>query len=215
MKSWLVAHRGAPHEAKENTHAAFAAAKKHPIAFIEFDVQVTKDNIAVIHHDPLITNLAIADSSYTELLNAENDLATFEDVISNNQTQPLMVELKSQGSAGHAIAYLKTHSFSCATSFLPEELTILQTASIDGKRLFLAQHYHPFGIVRKATVMSFGGITVQKWLINPLLYYFARQHGLNVMVYTVNSRLYTRIIRLLYPKALICTDVPHRLSDIS
>ena len=52
-----VAHRGARNEAPENTLSAFRQALKYPIAGIEFDVQMSKDGMLVIHHDETLHTL--------------------------------------------------------------------------------------------------------------------------------------------------------------
>lgn len=50
----VVAHRGASGYAPENTIAAFEKAIKLKADYIEFDVQMTKDDILVIIHDPTV-----------------------------------------------------------------------------------------------------------------------------------------------------------------
>lgn len=47
----LIAHRGAPLSAPENTLSALYKAKELGATWVEFDVQLTKDNIAIIIHD--------------------------------------------------------------------------------------------------------------------------------------------------------------------
>ena len=50
-KSLIFAHRGANKEASENTRSAFDKALKYPIDGIETDVQLTRDEVAVLWHD--------------------------------------------------------------------------------------------------------------------------------------------------------------------
>lgn len=215
MKTWLVAHRGAPTEAHENTLQAFDEAKKYPIGFIEFDVRITRDNIAIIHHDPAIGGRMIADSTFTELHAIDSHLARFEDAVAQNTAQPLMVELKSAATAKHVITYLVQYPESFATSFLAQELDALAKDGVDTRRLFLAQHSHSFGHIKNATTHGFGGITVNKWCATPWLLYRAQKHGLKICIYTVNSRLWARCLRRYYPAILICTDYPRRLSTLN
>jgi len=214
MKTWLVAHRGAPTEARENTLQAFDEAKKYPIGYIELDVRVTRDDIAVIHHDPAIGSHIIADSTFAELRAIDNHLAHFEDVVAQNTAQPLMVELKSEGAAKHVAPYLVVHPKSFATSFLPQELDALARLGIARKRMFLAQHGMPFGHIKKATTHQLGGITINKWCATPFMLYRAQKQGLNIFIYTVNKRLWARWLRRYYPTILICTDYPCQLSTL-
>lgn len=47
----LIAHRGASFFAPENTFAAFERVSEYALNWIEFDVQLTKDNHLVVFHD--------------------------------------------------------------------------------------------------------------------------------------------------------------------
>jgi glycerophosphoryl diester phosphodiesterase len=55
MKSFelpkVIAHRGASKYAPENTLAAFKLAKARGASWVEFDVQLTQDNVPVVLHD--------------------------------------------------------------------------------------------------------------------------------------------------------------------
>ena len=50
----LVSHRGASALAPENTLAAIDAALRHGADFVEFDVQLTRDGVPVLMHDPTV-----------------------------------------------------------------------------------------------------------------------------------------------------------------
>ena len=68
----IVAHRGANREAPENTQPAFDAALAHGVAGLEFDIQLTRDDIPIIYHDRTLTRIAndrrrISDFSLKEL----------------------------------------------------------------------------------------------------------------------------------------------------
>lgn len=47
----VVAHRGGAHDAPENTLAAFREAKKNGADGVEFDIDFTRDGVAVVLHD--------------------------------------------------------------------------------------------------------------------------------------------------------------------
>jgi len=50
----VIAHRGAPREATENTIASFLAAVRAGARAVELDVHVAADGEAVVHHDPAL-----------------------------------------------------------------------------------------------------------------------------------------------------------------
>ncbi len=50
----LIAHRGAPREARENTIAAFERALARRAVGLELDVHLTADGTPVVHHDRLL-----------------------------------------------------------------------------------------------------------------------------------------------------------------
>ena len=50
-KTLIFAHRGANKEAAENTRSAFDKALVYPIDGIETDVQLSRDEVAVLWHD--------------------------------------------------------------------------------------------------------------------------------------------------------------------
>ncbi len=68
----IIAHRGAPTLAHENTMDSFLKAWQLGADFIEFDVRRTKDNLLIAHHDPFImhnsTRVNICDQTYHELV---------------------------------------------------------------------------------------------------------------------------------------------------
>jgi len=55
----IFAHRGANKEAAENTRSAFEKALEYPIDGIETDVQLTRDEVAVLWHDRFLGKLGL------------------------------------------------------------------------------------------------------------------------------------------------------------
>ena len=213
MKPWLVAHRGALHEAQENTIAAFKAAKEYPVAYIELDIRVTSDNIAVIHHNPDISGHQISESTYNDLKKLDPNLATLDETLQATNSTRLFVELKSKDSAPHAVDYLLSHPDSRATSFLLDELLYLQKAGVPNKQLFYAQ-YSPVRHLNRAVEHGFSGITFPKRNYFLIFWRKYAYKDLGMMIYTVNSSLFAKIIRSLTPKAFICTNRPDELQRL-
>ena len=69
MKSLLIGHRGEPETWPENSYQGFEAVLRAGAAYIETDVQITADGVAVLSHDPTLAKVtglkqAIADTEY-------------------------------------------------------------------------------------------------------------------------------------------------------
>jgi len=108
----IVAHRGASHEAPENTLAAFAKAIEIGADMIEFDVRRAPDGRLVISHDPVRETAP--------------ELPTLEDTLRVTKGRiKLDVELKEpsceQDAIGLLLQYFPLSDF-CITSFLAPSL---------------------------------------------------------------------------------------------
>ena len=97
------AHRGASEEHRENTIAALKAADKNSkYAFIEFDVQYSKDGRIVVYHDKRMLRLygnlrKIGNTTFAELSEiSRGEIASYDEVI-GILTKKLNIEIKSQG----------------------------------------------------------------------------------------------------------------------
>jgi glycerophosphoryl diester phosphodiesterase len=66
MRSLIFAHRGANKEAPENTRSAFDRALTYPIDGIETDVQLSRDEIAVLWHDRYLSKLPGHETQYID-----------------------------------------------------------------------------------------------------------------------------------------------------
>jgi glycerophosphoryl diester phosphodiesterase len=71
-RTLIFAHRGANREAAENTRSAFDKALQYPIDGIETDVQLSRDEVAVLWHDRFLGKLGfplkhIDDFDYAQL----------------------------------------------------------------------------------------------------------------------------------------------------
>lgn len=97
------AHRGASTQHRENTLDALKAADENPkYAFIEFDVQYSKDQRIVVYHDQMLLRLhrslkRISETSFTELSRITNGEVVAYDEIAGLLGKKLNIEIKSQG----------------------------------------------------------------------------------------------------------------------
>jgi glycerophosphoryl diester phosphodiesterase len=97
------AHRGSSEDHKENTMAALIAADRdNRFAFIEFDIQYTKDKKIVLFHDTRMLRTfgslrKVGNTTYPELLTiTQGDITTYYRVIPILKKR-LNIEIKSQG----------------------------------------------------------------------------------------------------------------------
>jgi len=97
------AHRGAVEEHRENTLAALKAADNNSkYAFIEFDVQYSKDRRIVIYHDKRMFRLygnmkAIGNTTFAELSKITcGEISAYDEVIAILRKK-LNIEIKSRG----------------------------------------------------------------------------------------------------------------------
>jgi len=97
------AHRGASEEYQENTMAALKAAdESDKYAFVEFDVQYSKDRRIVVYHDKRMLRLhgnlrAIGDTTFAQLSEMTGgEIAAYDEVIGTLKKK-LNIEIKSQG----------------------------------------------------------------------------------------------------------------------
>lgn len=98
------AHRGASTDHLENTMAALIAAdKNNKYAFIEFDVQYSKDKKIMVYHDKRMLRLfgslkTISNTNSAELSEiSSREIATYDEAM-NVLKKKLNIEIKSQGN---------------------------------------------------------------------------------------------------------------------
>ena len=119
----IIGHRGAPKEMLENTRPSFAAAKEAGAQRIEFDVQLSKDNIPFIFHDVRLGRLArsrgfLANCNASQLkkilhINGEPILEFAELIEEFSDDLEFNVELKIRASADamQIATYMKRFHF--------------------------------------------------------------------------------------------------------
>jgi len=110
----IIAHRGAPGYAKENTIESFEKAVALGADMIEFDVRRTKDNVLIVFHDERIQGKPVDDLVYGEIKQiAENrgfHLPTVEEVLRRFRGRTkLDVELKERDYEVEIVELLSKH----------------------------------------------------------------------------------------------------------
>ncbi|MBL8121705.1 glycerophosphodiester phosphodiesterase [Candidatus Saccharibacteria bacterium] len=109
----IIGHRGARALSPENTIAGIEKAITHGVAYIEIDVCATKDGVAILHHDPFLTDpdgseVIIAQTTYAELLRHKPDLAALDYAIRAVQHRcKIMIEIKPGEPTKQIVSIIK------------------------------------------------------------------------------------------------------------
>ena len=130
----IIAHRGAPSYAKENTIESFKKAIALGADMIEFDVRRTKDKVFIVHHDESIQNKPIKALPYEKICKMVRKegfaIPTVEEVLKYTRGKiKLDVELKEEGYEKEIVEllskYFKEDQF-VITSFNDSSLKIIK-----------------------------------------------------------------------------------------
>lgn len=111
----IIGHRGAKGLAPENTTMGLKKALEHGVDEIEFDVRVTKDDVAVLAHDGTIHNAAgqsfeISFHSYDDLRSQSPELCTLAQALDKIDARcPVVIEVKP-GVATKPIVKVLNHA---------------------------------------------------------------------------------------------------------
>jgi glycerophosphoryl diester phosphodiesterase len=216
----IIGHRGAAGLAPENTIASIKKALEHDVDAIEIDVRQTKDGQLVLLHDAdlartvgetiLLKDLALEELKKYTTFEGE-PIPTLEEAIAAVGKTPLIIELKESNCVNELLRITDAHPHKDlrVASFNFEELHLVKSKRPDLK-LYFCEHTKPFEIIHHARLAGAYGLDLNGWLLNPLTYFLAKRHNLEIFVYTVNNRLLAWWFRILYPGIGICTNYPNR-----
>ena len=92
-----IAHRGYSDKYKDNTLEAFQASIDSHFDMIEFDIQMTNDNIIIIHHDIIIDDITISEANYHTIKEKDNDILTLEDFLKHIDISSIKIYIDIKG----------------------------------------------------------------------------------------------------------------------
>jgi len=130
----IIAHRGAPSDAKENTIESFEKALVSGADMIEFDVRRTKDNVLIAFHDESIQGHSTKDLTFEAMSQMAKhqgfEIPTVEEVLKWSRGKiKLDVELKEEGSEKETVellsGYFEEDQF-VITSFNDDSLGVIK-----------------------------------------------------------------------------------------
>ncbi len=132
----IVAHRGANREAPENTLPAFARALEFGVQGIELDVQLTRDGLPVVHHDPDLRRLspehpvAIASLTMAEL-RSRSEAPALDDVLDFVSGRcRLYIEIKAAAAVDPVVERIRDKTSWCAVHSF-DHRSVARAASLD------------------------------------------------------------------------------------
>ena len=206
----IIAHRGANREAPENTLAAFQRALELGVHGIELDVQLTRDGVSVVHHDPRLSDgtgdlIGSLDMSDIRRRTDAPDLGEVLELV--NARCKVYVEIKAAGAVEAVVRLLRDRQEWCvAHSF--DHRAVLKARSLDpglSTGILLVSYLVDIaGAMRAAQARD---VWQQADFIDRELTDRVHAAGGRVVAWTVNDPQRARTLTALGVDA-ICTDDP-------
>lgn len=209
----IIAHRGANREAPENTIPAFARALEIGVDGIELDVHVTRDNVPIVHHDPVLPDggrIERMDSADLERRSDAPRLAQVLELV--NGRCHLYIEIKATDALAPSVELLRDRTDWCSVhSFdhrIAQMANVLCPSLTTGILLVsrLIDPAHAF-LEAKATY-----VWQHADYIDTGIFEAAHSEGVRVIAWTVNDVSRARALKAMGVDG-ICTDVPRDLIE--
>uniref|UniRef100_A0A7S2XDJ8 GP-PDE domain-containing protein n=1 Tax=Lotharella oceanica TaxID=641309 RepID=A0A7S2XDJ8_9EUKA len=213
-KPYVIAHRGASHEAPENTLDAVNAALIPGVDMVECDVHMTKDGQVVVIHDATVDRTtngrgAVEDHTMEQIskLNANNGndeyewckvptLAEWLKLVLNGEKIPL-IELKPgktgpyKGMAAKVYQIIRKAGASRKAVFQSFEHSYLEELrKMDSKIKLHTLYVFPqinLNVIGTNKAIGSESVNVYHGAANRAFTQAMHQHGFKVMVYTVDA----------------------------
>ncbi len=194
-----IGHRGARGLAPENTIASLEKAIEYGVDMVEVDVRVTRDGVAVLHHDPALidpngSEIIIARTTYAELLRHKNDLAALDHAIRSVAHRcDIMIEIKPGQPTKQTVGIIRDRlkrgwrlkEFAVASY----DFHVLRTVQdqLPGIELVVIEKWSGVRATHRARKLHTKRISInQRWLWSGFLRAMKRR-GYKISPYTINS----------------------------
>jgi len=231
---WVFAHRGANTEALENTRNAFDKALEYAIDGIETDVQLSRDEIAVLWHDRFLDRIGLSDKHIDDfdyhqlkaLINPESEsggIMTLQDfLVAYRKRCRLLLEIKNRDWEPISRHELKIRQTLDLIGQNPDQRIIVSSFNLSS--LVYAHQYNPaFPLVynfettqtiadaRKLlnTQAFLHGLCLPIASVDQAIVDLLRKHRKCIAVYTCNSDAEINKALQLSVDILI-SDLPHK-----
>lgn len=223
----IIGHRGAPSLAPENSIRSIKAAIAAGVDAIEFDIRLSKDGKLFLCHDPTLERTHDISERIAHLTSAQiskikgpgskgDKIPSLAEALTACKSTPVIIEPKGGKWAkplARAIAKHPNVSKFSVIAFNHHELFKFSELCPEVPVLVL-ENNNSFDAINAARVYGFDGIDVNYWTLNPLAYYLAKRHSLEVVVYTVDRPWVAKLFRKIYPSVSITTNVPQNMQSL-
>lgn len=239
MNNWCVAHRGASGEAPENTMGAFRQAMAYDtVQWIELDVQLSRDGIAVVIHDDKLQRTAgvkgfVGEKTAEELQRldagrwfgksfAGERIPLLEEVLEATSGRcRLNVELKTYGGRYPGIEQTVVELLharqlqhdAVITSFDGEALRRVRSISPD-IRTGLIIDAAPSSLLDELRRLDCSFLSIGYRHLNAPRMEAFKGAGIQTMAWTVNDPAAMRKLAAIDPDIMICTNYPDRWEQV-
>lgn len=217
----IFAHRGLHTHERENTVAAFLAAKAQGVDGVELDVRRTADGALVVHHDPRCEGMAISNTRQREL---PQYVPTLDDAMESCEGMLVNVEIKNSQDrsetfydetgelARQVVRHLQQINWSSRviiSSF--DQATCVHARSFDADIDvgWLLRNVDLASAITQAHILGFTAVHPNFKELDLAAMTLAREMDLHVNTWTVNSRNALRAMIELDVNSII-TDNPAR-----
>jgi glycerophosphoryl diester phosphodiesterase len=209
-KPLIIAHRGASAEAPENTLAAFQRALALHADGLELDVQITRDGVAVVFHDPGLRRLTgksgqLTDQTWPDLqelrvLGSDQSIPRLADVLALvRRPTVVQIELKRGAALPPVLAAIKQTKTAQRVILASFEASLVREAARlapEIPRMFISEGRYPRAVLAaQLRRCQARGLSVNHRAIRSagFIRYF-QQEGFTVWSWTVNdSRIVQRL----------------------
>lgn len=221
----IFAHRGLHSKERENTAAAFIAARLDGADGVEFDVRSTVDGALVVHHDPLCDGLAISKTRQRDL---PRYVPTLDDALEACEGLKVNVEIKNSRGRGETF-YDETGNLARKVVRQLQQMNWSERAIVScfdqatcaAARSFdpdiavgwLLWEQDPSSALTQSHILGFSAVHPHYKTVDAALILQARELDLKVNTWTVNARRSLKELVTLGVDCLI-TDKPARARAI-
>lgn len=214
----LIAHRGANREAPENTLPAFRRALELGVDGIELDVQVTKEGVPVVHHDPMVTAAAspvpISSLTLAELRSLSEAPSLDEVLDLVNGRCRVYVEIKAPAATEAVVPRLKSRRTWCAIHSFDHRVAT-RAATLDRElTIGILLVSYLIDVVAAMRAASARDVWQHADYVDRALVDQVQGAGGRLIAWTVNDADRARAFVELGVDA-ICTDVPRELLPVT
>jgi glycerophosphoryl diester phosphodiesterase len=217
----IIGHRGAAGLALENTLPSIELARLLGVDAIEFDVRMTKDRQLVLCHDATldrisdsgdrVRNLTLKELKKIVLRDGESRMPSLQEALKVVGSVPVILDLKEAGCEKELLKVIdELPKLDISIVSLKHESLAILRKMRPGLKLYGSEFTKPTEIIHIAKRLKLHGVALNFWILNPLSYYLVKRAGLDVFVFTVNTRILGSFVKLLYPRVSICSDHPER-----